>query len=294
MLSILIPTYNYDVSNLVENIHKQCRKAEIDFEILINDDASDRIKPNKNLEQKLNNCIIFIQQENKGLSTSRNFLISKSRFPWILLLDSDVMPISDLYIKNYLKHINSDYQIINGGLQYYNSVPPKEELLRWKYGRKREALNIEKRLKDQNKKSFLSSNLLIKKSVFDKVLYDKNLNKYGYEDLVFQKEVIQLNFQVLQIDNSVYHLKLDTSEIFLNKFKLSLQNLSDLIKTNKLDFEDTRISKVYTKINLPVIKPIIIFLFSIFEKIMYKNLKSSKTNLLIFDLYRVGYFTKIF
>ena len=43
MLSILIPTYNYDVFPLVENIHRQCKEATIDFEILINDDASKEI-----------------------------------------------------------------------------------------------------------------------------------------------------------------------------------------------------------------------------------------------------------
>lgn len=294
MLSILIPTYNYNVSPLVENLHKQCRKAGIDFEILVNDDASEEIIPDKDLEQKFDNYTIFIQQKNQGRSKSRNFLISKSKFTWVLFLDADVIPVSESFIKNYLKYIDSDYQIINGGLRYYDSIPPKEELLRWKYGINREALSIAKRLTDHNKKSFLSSNLLINKSVFDQVAYDENLNKYGYEDLFFQKEVNRLEFNILQINNAVYHLKLDTSEIFLNKFKHSLQNLSYLIKNNKLDFEDTRISKIYKTINLPVIKPLIIFLFNTFEKVMYNNLKSSKTNLFIFDLYRIGYFAKIF
>lgn len=294
MLSILISTYNYDVFPLVEELHRQCIDAEIDFEILVNDDASKEFVTDKNLEQRFAHCTVFIQKENKGLSQSRNFLISQAKFEWILLLDSDLLPVNQLFIQRYLKQIKTGYQIINGGLQYYDVAPPKEELLRWKYGRKREALSIEKRLETKNKNAFLSSNLLIHKLVFNKVLYNQALNKYGYEDLVFQKEVIRLNFKVLQIDNPVYHLKLDTSEIFLNKFKQSLQNLSFLIKNNRLDFDDTRISKVYKKINIPFIKWMVVFLFMIFEKKMYNKLKSAKTNLFLFDLYRIGYFAKIF
>lgn len=294
LFSILIPTYNYDVFPLVKELHQQCMNAEIDFEILVNDDASKEFVTGKNLEQQFAHCTVFIQKENKGLSQSRNFLISQAKYEWILLLDSDLLPVNQFFIKRYLKQINTGYQIINGGLKYYDVTPSKEELLRWKYGRKREALSIEKRLETKNKNAFFSSNLLIHKSVFDKVLYDQTLNKYGYEDLVFQKQVNGLNFRVLQIDNPVYHLKLDTSEIFLNKTKQSLQNLSFLIKNNRLDFDDTRISKVYQKTNIPFIKWMIVRLFTIFEERMYNKLKSAKTNLFLFDLYRIGYFAKIF
>ena len=31
MLSILIPTYNYDITHLVYELHKQATEAEIDF-----------------------------------------------------------------------------------------------------------------------------------------------------------------------------------------------------------------------------------------------------------------------
>lgn len=294
MLSILIPTYNYDVSSLVEILHIQCTKSQIEFEILVNDDASQEVPVNKHLEQKFNSCEVFVQPENKGLSFSRNFLISQSKFSWILLLDADVLPVSENFIKEYLKYTQSDYHIINGGLQYYEVPPRPEELLRWKYGINREALDIKQRLKDSHKNSFLSSNLLVHRSVFDTVTYDSTITQYGYEDLVFQKQVNELNYKVLQIDNAVYHLKLDTSEGFLNKSKQSLQNLSYLIKLGKLDYRDTKISKLYTFIKLPVIKQLTSFLFDVFENNMQRHLKSPSTSLFIFDLYRIGYLTKIF
>ena len=39
MLSILIPTYNYDVTELVNTLHEQCLQAKLTFEILVLDDV---------------------------------------------------------------------------------------------------------------------------------------------------------------------------------------------------------------------------------------------------------------
>lgn len=292
MISILIPTYNYDPYPLVKELYEQCKSLGISFEILVNDDASTETLNSTALE-KLDSCSIFYQKENKGLSFSRNFLANKARYPWCIFLDSDTKPVKENFIANYIQHTSSGYDIINGGLMYELTPPKKDSLLRWKYGITREAMPIEKRLEPHHKSSFLSSNLLIKKSIFEVVSYDESLNKYGYEDLVFQKEINQKKFKVLQIDNPVYHLKLDTSEIFVNKFKQSLSNLNLLIVTQKLDYTDTKISKIYKRLNYPIIKHLIVFTFTIFENRMYNLLKSSKTSLFVFDLYRIGLFFKI-
>ena len=52
MLSILIPTFNYDITALVVEVHKQSKSCNIVFEILVFDDAS------RDLENKKNNASI--------------------------------------------------------------------------------------------------------------------------------------------------------------------------------------------------------------------------------------------
>lgn len=42
MLSILIPTYNYNVVPLVLELQKQCLEYKIHFEIIVFDDGSNR------------------------------------------------------------------------------------------------------------------------------------------------------------------------------------------------------------------------------------------------------------
>lgn len=293
MISILIPTYNYDAYPLAKELHQQCKSLNILFEILINDDASTINFTNIKNNELSNHCSVFTQNENKGLSFSRNFLISKAKYNWMLLLDSDVKPTDELFIKKYIDAMNLGYQIINGGLQYHTTCPDSTELLRWKYGHNREALNLQKRIKNNNGNSFLSSNLLVHKSVFERIKYEESLDKYGYEDLVFQKQTLQNHFKILQIDNPVYHLKLDTSEVFINKSKQSLKNLKYLVKHKQLSYNDTKISKIYSQFNHPVIQKIVVSFFTVFEKKMYNHLKSPKTSLWVFDLYRLGYFYKI-
>ena len=48
MLSILIPTYNYDITNLVETIWQQCKKESFSFEIIVLDDYSTNLTITKN------------------------------------------------------------------------------------------------------------------------------------------------------------------------------------------------------------------------------------------------------
>ena len=58
MISILIPTYNYNIVPLVNELYKQVTKEKIDFEILVYDDGSlsDINKKNESINS-LNNCL---------------------------------------------------------------------------------------------------------------------------------------------------------------------------------------------------------------------------------------------
>ena len=56
MLSILIPTYNYNVVPLVLDLHKQCLECEINFEILVFDDGSKLFTIENHKINSLKNC----------------------------------------------------------------------------------------------------------------------------------------------------------------------------------------------------------------------------------------------
>nr|WP_297307926.1 glycosyltransferase family 2 protein [uncultured Flavobacterium sp.] len=291
MLSILIPTYNYNTYPLVRELYNQCIKIkDLHFEIIVNDDASKQNFDNE-LITKIPNCFYFKQATNQGLSASRNFLIQQATQDWCLFLDDDIWPTSNTFVLNYLKAIekNKKSSVFFGGLQYTKQRPKENELLRWLYGKKHEALPYKKRIREKPN-HFLSSNTLINQSVFDKVSYANEINSYGYEDLIFNIKVIENNINVLQVDNPVFHEKLDTSEIFLTKTEKALENLSKAIDMKILEKNTTGISKLESVLRKIYLKKIFVFIFNIFKPHIKNRLIGKNTNLNLFNLYRLGYF----
>ncbi|MDC1200213.1 glycosyltransferase, partial [bacterium] len=68
MLSILIPTYNYNTLKLVKNLQLQGVKSNINFEILVLDDASNDAQSKVAHEKisTLDYCSFFENKKNIG------------------------------------------------------------------------------------------------------------------------------------------------------------------------------------------------------------------------------------
>jgi hypothetical protein len=235
MLSILIPVYNYSVLRLVNELVKQCNVSGITFEILCQDDASN--SQENILNQDINllpNCSFFTNEVNLGRGKNINSLAQKAVYDWLLIVDCDTFPADTNFIKNYFDIISeSSKKVIFGGIIYENKKPEKEQLLRWVYGQKRETFSV------------LTSNLLIRKNVFLKYPFDESIIKYGYEDLCFFSVLKKNNFEISQIENPTFHLNLETSEVFLNKTKIALENLIFLYNANKISLENSKIIKAF-------------------------------------------------
>ena len=289
MLSILIPTYNYNVYPLVLELHKQCLECQIEFEIIVFDDAS---KSELNIENEkinsLTNCFFKILELNIGRSSIRNLLAKQSKFENLLFLDADTIPISKDFIKNYVSNIDVDEKVIYGGIKYQKERPTKNELLRWVYGNKREALSIEKRNKNPYL-SFLTLNFLIKKSIFNQVKFNESIQNLRHEDTLFSYDLSQKKIKLIHIENPVWHLGLDTSLIFIKKSEEAVIGLKNLIESKYIDCNYTKISSYYKKIKYYRLTKIIAFTFRVTKPILKKQLLSDKPSLIVFDLYRLGY-----
>ncbi|HEX7870529.1 MAG TPA: glycosyltransferase, partial [Chryseobacterium sp.] len=204
MLSILIPTYNYNVFPLVETLYMQCLESNIIFEIICLDDASHDFLIQNHEINRLKNTSYIVLEQNIGRSAIRNLLGQKANFENLLFLDADTIPVHDNFITNYLSLINNEEKIIYGGILYATQKPPKEQILRWVYGKNREALSYEKRRRNPYL-SFLTLNFLIQKSVFEKVTFNESIPNLRHEDTLFSYNLMQKDIKVDHIDNPVYH-----------------------------------------------------------------------------------------
>ena len=293
MLSILIPVYNYNVYPLVVELQKQCMECGIVFEIIVIDDASTQHKSENNSIQFLTNCSFIELAQNIGISKIRNLIASKAKYDWLLFMDSDNFPAAPDFISKYINKVfSTEKKVFFGGVKYLKEKPESEKLLRWKFGHKREAIALSDRIKNPYKTAFVF-NFLIVKSVFESVLFDEEITKYGYEDFVFIYTLKNKNIEIQHIENPAYHLNSETSTLFLSKTKTALEMLQYISKTNKLANCETKITEIYKAFSYLKLQFLISKLFQVTQLKLENNLTSNNPSLLAFDCYKIGYFCNL-
>lgn len=281
MLSILIPVYNYDVFPLVNQVYHQTNICNIEFEIIVIDDASKNIKYDSTKILDIKHVQLLELKENIGRSAIRNLLAQKANYKNLLFIDAGTFPKSKNYIKNYLKHINNNVTI--GGMAAEENKPNQPHILRWLYTKKREA----------NHTTYTTANFLIKKSIIQSYPFDSNITTYGYEDFLFFKNLeinsVKLNF----IDNPVTHDCKEDAITFINKTEESLNNLKSLSAKHTALFEKNKITAIHNKLSKLNLNKLLGFVFLIIKPLLFKNLISSYPSIVLFDLYKLGYFCSI-
>lgn len=291
MLSILIPTYNYSVVELVTKVHQQAIDANIDFEIIVFDDFSTK-KDIVNINNSINEnefCTYIINNKNIGRTAARNLLATKAKFDLLLFLDADVLPKYDDFISRFELTEYQNCKVIYGGVCYYNESPKPDHLLRWKYGLERETKNVEDRLKEPY--FVISQNLLIDKKTFIKN-NSLDLNTYGL-DILFSGNLLKNNIQVKHIDNPVYHLGLENNVVFLNKSLEAVKTTYLLEKNNQIDNDLRPLQKIYLFLNKWKINGVFSVFFKTFKNQIKSNLLSKNPSMFLFDMYRLQYFFEL-
>ena len=289
MLSILIPTYNYNIHPLVQALESQALKANIIFEIVCIDDGSFSILNEEN--QKINtltNCLFIENKKNIGLSNSRNELARISQYDNLLFIDGDSVIIDNKFIELYLKVLTENTDIVYGGRVHPESIDDANKQLRWKYGKQVEDKIATTREKNVYK-TLMFNNTLVKRSCFDLIKFDKTLVKYGHEDTLFAYQVGKSKLNVGHIDNPIMHGDIDDSTIFLNKTEKGLTNLLYLNTSKKINPNFVKILKLYTLFDLFKIRHLVSFFYKKFEASIKHNLKSDNPSLFLFKLFKIGY-----
>jgi len=291
MLSILIPTYNQNVYPLVLQLLDQSRFITNTIEILVVDDFSnqkDTIAENRKIK-KLQNCFYFSNSSNLGRTGTRQKLAEMAKYNWLLFLDADVSPKYEDFLKRYVESISQKKDVIFGGIGYQHEKPEIEKMLRWKYGKKREAKDVFERKK--NPFFIISQNLLIKKNVF--LTANATLeNLYGIDNF-FSNQLKNMNVTIDHIDNPVIHLGLENNTIFIKKSLSSIDTTFMLEKKGLMDKDIRPIQKSYIKLQKLLLRNTFSFFISKMKKIMERNFNSKNPNLFWFDLYRLNYYIKL-
>ena len=288
MLSILIPEYNCDCTRLVRDLADQCLQEKIDYEILVLDDASTNFAMANHQLSSIPGCILSKNEVNIGLACSRNRLVRMAKFEWLLILDSDLQVFDNLFIKRYLDVLGKE-TVISGGVVCSKEKPEDARMLRWKYSRKRESLSAE--VHNRNPwKSFFSSNILMRKSVSERIPYNEQFQDYGHEDTIMGYQMKTYGIKVLYIDNPLLHLGIDRSDRYLAKSLMAVEKYLDasVFKSDELVLE-VKLFRVYRIVKKMHLDGLVAWKFRIVKKLLYKNLMGAHPNLFLFDFYRLGH-----
>ncbi|KQO33137.1 glycosyl transferase [Flavobacterium sp. Leaf82] len=289
MLSILIPVYNYNIFPLAETLYNQVLRCNISFEIICLDDGSEIFLTDNEKINQFENCTYFILEKNIGRSAIRNLLAKKAIYENLLFLDADTIPVENDFISTYISQITNTEKVIYGGILYKNTKPSSDQLLRWIYGTKREALPTLERNKNPYI-SFLTLNFLISKSVFLKVRFNENIPNLRHEDTLFSFELMQNKIEVVHIDNPVFHLGIEDSQTFLRKSEEAVIGLKNLVDSRLISSDYVRLSQYFQIIKKYYLQPLFAFGFKILKPFFLKQLLSKKPSLFLFDVYRLGYY----
>ena len=273
-------------------MHKQAVDSGKAFEIKVFDDGSkDFIKENSQINE-LSNASYTVLEQNIGRSAIRNLLAKKAAYNTLLFLDADVAVLKDDFLSNYLAAISEDTQIIYGGIVYSDKPTDKDHVLRWVYGRKREALPLKERLKNPYLR-FLTLSFLIKKDVFEIVSFNEEIPNLRHEDTLFAMDAKTHRINIQHIDNPVMHLGLETNEGFLRKSLESVVSLRLFVNDGIMDPEDVTLSRVAKRLKENHLSGLVLFFYKILRPIIKRNLLSRAPSMLLFDIYRLGYYLKL-
>jgi glycosyltransferase involved in cell wall biosynthesis len=289
MISILIPTYNYNITRLVKGLHAQAMESCVDFEIIVIEDGSTLYVEENNGIEELEFCRHYLLKKNIGRSAVRNKLADEANFDHLLFIDCDAEVCSSHFIDKYIAFCKEECVVIGGTAYDPNETNP-DYSLRLKYGREREARSASER----GKNNFATFNFLISKSIFNRVRFDENISGYGHEDMVFGHQLHQLGYEFIQIENPLIHKGLDDNRTFLQKTEEGIRNLFLLYNSGRYPFlkDESKLLKTYIQINKFRLTRLFELKFDLTRNLLRRLLSGKSPSLLLYDIYKILFFCK--
>ena len=286
MLSILIPTFEYDCSELVNSLHQQCEeivKTEVfDYEIIVADDGSKGAvwQTVKATVESMKHCSFIRLDENTGRSRIRNLLAQHAQGERLLFIDSHMSIISPQYIQRYL---TTDADICQGGYVVEENDHWNNNL-RYRYERRARQLNRKHNDDTETNHDFHTSNFMVTRQLFLAHPLDESIRRYGYEDVLYGKQLADCGIRVTNIDNPVGFAHFESNSAFLQKTEeaiATLYKLRDRIDGfSRLLTHERRLKRWH-------VAPLLRSIFSLTRQKMRDNLCGSNPNLRIFDCYKL-------
>ena len=291
-LSVLIPNYNYVCLPLVRRLQSLLESAAIPYEIIVADDGStdlQTIEANRPIAT-LTNCQYLIRPKNVGRAVIRNILAQTAQYTFLLYIDSDLTVINDQFIRRYVDCLNESTTVIDGGVSIGGNPEALKGNLRYLYEKAEEPNHTAICRQASPYQHLHTANLLIRKELILQHPFDERFRHYGYEDVLLGKVLHQHNVPIMHIDNPIGICSFDSNPEFVTKTEEGLRTLYQF----RRDLRGySRLLTFVSGIHISLILSLIRLWHRLFQKAERRNLCGSRPSLLVYKLYRLGYFLSL-
>ena len=287
-LSILIPVYNGDCRSQVAALSRLAEAvAGLHYEIIVADDGStDRscVAVGREVEQ-WPHCRFIDRGVNSGRAAIRNFLAREARYEWLLFMDAEMAVVSDRYLLDFLEADFPD--VAYGG---YVVGEGSRSNLRYAYEK---ACEPQHRADERRKRPFMhfhTCNFVVRRDVMLAHPFDERFRHYGYEDVLWGKQLARDGIGVVHLDNPVGFCIFESNERFMDKTEEALRTLH-LFRNDLRGY--SKLITFVEGIHLPPVRWAISLWHRLFGPLERRNLCGKHPSLRLFTLYKLGYYLSL-
>lgn len=229
ILSVLIPFLRDDPRELLAALDAEAAALNGAVELVVLDDGTG----DAGLTQALTTVVaamalpvrLITLAANEGRSIGRNRLATAARGRTLLFLDSDMRPDTPDFLGRWAAVVrDADPAVAFGGFSLKQAPSDRKFALHRAMATKGECLDHIERSKAPEKYVY-TSNLLVRRDVFDSEAFDPAFSGWGWEDVEWAMRVSR-RFPVIHIDNPATHMGLDTADDLARKYEQSAPNFA--------------------------------------------------------------------
>lgn len=287
-LSILIPTYNCICKELVSELQKQAAALPTDYEVIVADDGSTApavISQNRQVNA-LPCCRYVEHSPNVGRAAIRNYLARQAQYEWLVFIDSDMVVRRSDYVRQYAECGDND--VVYGGVSIGGDASQLSGNLRYRYEKHEEWRHTAAMRQASPYQDFHTANFMIRRERMLSTPFDERFRHYGYEDVLLGKQLQQQGVSISHIDNPLSFEVFEDNATFIGKTEEGLHTLhtfrSELHGYSRL----TQFSERHRWA-----APLLRLSHRLWGSHIRKQLTGANPSLLLFKIYKIGYFLSL-
>ncbi|HEX5008427.1 MAG TPA: glycosyltransferase [Hyphomonadaceae bacterium] len=230
-LSVVIPTYRYDASTLIDMLARCAQSSLVEF--IVYDDGTRDHEMLARMQAAAGSARAAIRivsyPMNRGPAAVRNAAAEHARAMWVLFLDADMSPDNMAFLEAYLdaeEKLEEPSVVVGGQSLRFASKEKAFALHRW--ASRGDCVSADERRKDPGR-YITSSNIMVHRDVLKACPFDEGFVGWGWESDDWAQKV-QSRFPVMHIDNAATHLGLETDKALMAKYAKAAKNFARFVK----------------------------------------------------------------